>query len=351
MQKNKRIKILFFGNIPTTDKRSIGGATVLAKEILDFISKSDDLEVKHHQIRQFWRSKFQLIDYFIWIFYFPFVIRKYDIISFHVTDDFHQTVSPILWLWTKLFNKITVYHFFGGDFPLQYERQPGFLKKIWRKTFLRSDLLLMETKQMIKYFNQLGFNNIKWLPNSRKRMYQTPPDRTYNKRFVFISRVVPQKGVDVIVEAAKQLPDAYQLHLYGPIDNKYYSDNHFDSSIVAYKGIIAPENIEQVLNQYDVLMLPTFFEGEGYPGIIIEALSFGMPVITTHWRAIPEIIQDQYNGIVIPTNNSQALIEAINKLDTATYQKLSKNAFKSFENFDRDLVFSNVVAYYKEMMQ
>ena len=106
METKKKTKVLFFANIPVpNEERSIGGATVLAKNILNYIVLDSRIQVTHQPIRTFWRNKLQLIDYFFWIFWFPFVGRKFDVISFHGTKDFHFTIAPILWLWAKALNK------------------------------------------------------------------------------------------------------------------------------------------------------------------------------------------------------------------------------------------------------
>src|SRR5699024_2053756 len=125
MKNKQKPSVLFFANIPVLEEeRSIGGATVLAENILNFLKDDDRVKLEHQQIRRFWRNKLQLIDYFLWIFKFPIKARKFDVISFHGTKDFHFTIAPLLWIWAKLMDKKIIYHFFGGNFMEQYEAMP-----------------------------------------------------------------------------------------------------------------------------------------------------------------------------------------------------------------------------------
>ena len=78
------------------------------------------------------------------------------------------------------------------------------------------------------------------------------------------------------------------------------------------------------MSEYNILILPTYWIGEGYPGIIIEAQSIGMPVISTLWGAIPELIEDHVNGILVPIKDEQALLNAILRITQSEYEKFSR---------------------------
>ena len=346
---SKKINVLFFGNTPNNNEsKSFGGATILALNILNYIKNSNDYHVTHYNIRKTWIPKLHLIDHLFWIFKFPFVIKEKDIISFHTTWDFNFTVGPILWLISKIYRKKIVYHFFGGDFHEHYSKLPSVLKKIYFNTILKSDTLFFETNESLRYFEKLGVKNLEWLPNAREKMISVLEDKLFRKKFVFISRIIPEKGVDEIIRVSNELNDDFTFDLYGPIDKRYMGVNSFIGGKAKYKGEIKPSEVGSILKQYDILVLPTFFSGEGYPGIIIEALSYGIPVITTNWKAIPEIIIDGYNGILISPQNSDELRKAIESIDTSNYNVFRVNAFKSFDNFDSEIVFKKIIKSYSD---
>jgi glycosyltransferase involved in cell wall biosynthesis len=343
----EKTKVLFFANIPVENEdRSIGGATVLAEKIKNHLSTDERINLSHVQIRSFWRNKLQLIDYFIWAFTFPFHLRNIDVVSFHGTKDFHFTIAPMLWIWAKLFNKKVCYHFFGGNFHEQYEAFPSFIKYLLKKTILNSDTVFFETLEMLKYFEKQHIKNSVWLPNSREAVITTVARKEFRKKFVFISRVIPQKGIVEIIEAANELPQDYTIDVYGPIDDRHYTEKLFKNSKATYKGLLDPKDVITKLLEYDVLLLPSYFSGEGYPGIIIEALSLAMPVIATKWKALPEIITNEHNGSLIDIKNANQLKNAILNFNKENYPSYSNNALDSFRNFDSAVVFNKIIERY-----
>ncbi|MCZ2101948.1 MAG: glycosyltransferase family 4 protein [Chitinophagales bacterium] len=347
MIKPAKIKILFLANTPVVGiPASFGGATVLAQEILSYLDRDERIEVQAYPLRRTWKPKWHILDHLLWVFKFPWIARKLDIVSMHATWDYTFTTAPLLWLWAKLMNKKVVYHFFGGNFHEQYEVLPSFLKWVYKNTLLKSDTLFLETKALVTYFSELGVSNVQWLPNARRAAPLKRDDKPFERRFVFISRVIPEKGISEIMEAAGQLPMGYIVDVYGPMDDRYFHENDFHSVRLNYKGVLNPDQVTNILSQYDVLLLPTWFQYEGYPGIVLEALSLGIPVISTYWNAIPEIIEDGFNGKLIHIKNSKELLNAILYFNQENYKNFSKNALNSFEAFDCDVVFQKIVNSY-----
>lgn len=339
-------KVLFLANIPKTgEPRSIGGATVLAQRMLEYLKVNSAIEVHHKNIRTLWRHKLMLLEYILWLFKFPFVVKNVDVVSIHGTKDVHFTVGGFLILWCKLLGKTSIYHFFGGNFHLQYSKAPGFVQWFLKKTILNADTVFFETKQQITFFKKQQIDTV-WLPNARHRPQHVSLKKPFTHSFVFVSRIVPSKGVNELVEAARTLPDPYKITLYGPIDDRHYSHTIFNNSPVQYKGELAPDQVVTTLASHDVLVLPSYFEGEGYPGIIIEALSLGMPVITTQWRSLPEIVTNNDNGLLIPIQNTQALVAAITSFNTSNYAAFQQRALASFDNFDTAIVFKKLISAY-----
>jgi len=79
----------------------------------------------------------------------------------------------------------------------------------------------------------------------------------------------------------------------------------------------------------DILILTSV--EEGMPTVIIEALALGKPVIVTRVGGIPEIIKNEFNGLLIPPKSPEHVAKAVYKLlnDEKLYTKLSSNASKS----------------------
>ena len=69
------------------------------------------------------------------------------------------------------------------------------------------------------------------------------------------------------------------------------------------------------------MILPTYHVGEGYPGIIIEAFSIGMPVISTYWNSIPELISHNKNGLLVPIKDLDSLVNSISFYNQKNYKQ------------------------------
>ncbi|MDB6032936.1 MAG: hypothetical protein JWM16_3274 [Verrucomicrobiales bacterium] len=70
--------------------------------------------------------------------------------------------------------------------------------------------------------------------------------------------------------------------------------------LVKYLGFASGETKRTLFIESDCLCFPTWYPAEGLPIVLIEAMAFGLPVITTRWRAIPEFFPKGYGGIVEP---------------------------------------------------
>lgn len=265
---------------------------------------------------------------------FLFRFYKYEVISIHATWEFHLIVGPFVCFISKLFRKKVIYHFFGGKWHKKYDEYPVLLKRILNGTILKSDYKLMETKMMIAYFQKENIRNLIWFPNARKPHPEITNTVNFKKKCVFISRVTPTKGVNTILEVSNKLPEGYEIDIYGPLNKYYYNKKSFEDYRVSYKGVLQEAQVMETLKKYDLLLLPTYHPGEGYPGIIIEALSVGRPVITTRWNALGELVTSDFNGKLIPTKSVNGLKNAIEFFNTENYKDYSKNALTSFEQFN-----------------
>ena len=340
-------KVLILGNIPTNHPNSIGGATVLTNRIVKYLKKKDDISITFLCLRKRWKSKWQIIDYLFLLVKFPFIILKYDIISIHGSRDVHMTIGPFLVFYCKLFKKKVVYHFFGGNFHKDFENINEIFKKILLKTIFNSNNVLLETKEMIHFFSGKCKAKLVWFPNARKKQNNIKI-KSFEKKFVFISQVTRSKGIDNLIKIVDKLPTDYVLDIYGPL-GKEYSKIFFKDKNLNYCGILKPNEVLEKLKEYDVLVLPTLYSNEGYPGIIIEALSCGKPVIATDLNSIREVIDQYKEGILFDKNSEIQLMNAFIFFNDKNYSDFCLNSMKKFIKFDEEIVFSKLYECYLEL--
>jgi len=135
------------------------------------------------------------------------------------------------------------------------------------------------------------------------------------------------------------LDEDISIDIFGPLDAEY-TPSFFENSggdQITYKGVLSRHDVDRELWEYDALILPTRWYGEGYPGVILEAYAHGMPVITTQWQSIPEIV-DENSGILVEPSDVEGFADAVNRLhrDSSLYMRLQQGAREKAQLFSEE---------------
>jgi glycosyltransferase involved in cell wall biosynthesis len=137
-----------------------------------------------------------------------------------------------------------------------------------------------------------------------------------------VGHVKATKGIYEIIEAAEMFDSNVVVDIYGPLDEGV-SDSAFRGGNVHYKGQLDSAQVISTMRQYDGLLMPTYYVGEGYPGVILEAYCAGVPVIATRWRSIPEIV-DETSGILIEPKSAEQLAQAMQELINSSEKRATR---------------------------
>ena len=88
------------------------------------------------------------------------------------------------------------------------------------------------------------------------------------------------------------------------------------SGCVQYAGFVSGEQKDRLLRSADMFCFPTFYPNENQPVNLIEAMAFGLPVLTTRWRSLPEVFPEGYPGLVdvrSPEQIASGLLELLSQ--------------------------------------
>jgi glycosyltransferase involved in cell wall biosynthesis len=137
-------------------------------------------------------------------------------------------------------------------------------------------------------------------------------------RFIIVGRLIKEKGVGLYIDAAKKLKSQFknvEFHLIGrPPDDNPSSLSETALSEYGTQGLVVyhghQTNVISLLSKADIFVLPSYYR-EGVPRSILEALSLGMPIITTLMPGCRETVDDGKNGFLIPPEELEPLIEAM----------------------------------------
>ena len=125
-----------------------------------------------------------------------------------------------------------------------------------------------------------------------------------------------EKGLREAVDACRDLPSDCCLNVYGPIMPNTDLSVSDGQDRAVYRDVLTQEEVTDALARHDVLVLPTYWEVEGYPGIVLEALQCGLPVIATSWGSVPEVVEHGRSGLLVPPRSASAVRAAIERVTT-----------------------------------
>lgn len=185
---------------------------------------------------------------------------------------------------------------------------PGLRGAIVRFVASNAHAYLVQSASAVVSARRRGVERVYWTPNSR-RMRAIPEsiERTRCSRFVFVGQVCEEKGVFVLLQAARGLgAHGIVVDLYGPLVRGMRVEDLRGVPGVRYCGVLEPDAVVDVLRQYDALVFPSFYAGEGQPGAILDAYSAGIPVVYARGNEIESIV-DQRTGIGVPPRDANAL--------------------------------------------
>ncbi len=259
--------------------------------------------------------------------------RKCDVIALHLGPYAVPWLGAYSLLLCRLFGPRLVVRLFGGVCLTERSGVRGWLFRF----VLRRSTYLAQTHSMVDVAKRQGLPRVRWFPTSRPLMEGLIHDNRSKdcRKFVYAGWVSPDKGIPELIQAGARLKiDGLTVDVFGvPAAGIAMSD--FDHQrTVRYQGVLTPGTVGRKLIEYDALIFPSHYIGEGYPGVIVEAFHAGLPVIATRWRHIPELVNDTC-GILFEPKDVSGLTAAIERMamDRGMFQELREGVRAQSDRF------------------
>lgn len=174
--------------------------------------------------------------------------------------------------------------------------------------------------------------------------------------FIFVGRLVGDKGIYELVKAFSQLetPNA-KLLLVGPFESELdpllpdtflTMQTNPNIILVGFQSDVRP-----YFAISDCLVFPSY--REGFPNVVMQAGAMGLPSIVTDINGCNEIIVEGENGAIIPVKNVASLVEAMQKMcsDKANYEQLQQNARAMIQSrYEQQVVWEALLAEYNSLL-
>lgn len=280
-----------------------------------------------------------------------------DLIHTHVSERgsvFRQAITTCIAL---LFHKPVIMHTHGPEFHLFYAKLPTLLKQGLSLVFQQCSHFIVLSESWKKYYiENLGLkeDRVTVLPNAIK-FPSLIPDRSNRSvvTILFLGRIGHRKGAFDLVQAFAELTPEQQsrskLIMAGDGDVPELCSLVKKLNLDSFINVLDWVNSEQrdvLLAQADIFLLPSY--NEGLPMSVLEAMSWGLPVITTPVGGIPEIIISNENGLLVTPGDIQNLTICIQSLleNEKLRFSLGRAARRSLTGFDIDNYIESLVGIY-----
>lgn len=165
---------------------------------------------------------------------------------------------------------------------------------------------------------------------------------------IYVGGVTVEKGCDTILAAAKQLPDM-KFHLVGGPSPELKAAEK-PENVILY-GDQKKEFVQEILPTADVFLFLSRYWGEGFSNALAEAMAAGLPCVVTDWAANADMIEGQ-GGVVIPQQNAQALVQALDSLREQSVRQSMRdwNVNKVKTTYLAPVVLEQMTKFYEQVI-
>jgi glycosyltransferase involved in cell wall biosynthesis len=281
--------------------------------------------------------------------------EEYDVVDANLPDPFGSLCA---WLACVLRRKplVVTYHAdivkegaLAGAFKLLYSPIQGLVLGRAERILVTSPNYARESRTLAPYMGK-----VEVAPSfiDPRRFNPGADGSALRKRFggrvvLFVGRLVPYKGVEYLLEAAKAVADAtFVVVGDGPL-RASLEERAAGLGNVVFAGQVSEEALPAYYAACDVFVLPSVTRQEAFGLVLVEAMACGKPVVSTDFSGMPYVVGD--GGITVPPGDAKALADAVSKVlrDRALASELAlRGRRRVAELFTRDAVCARVRGIY-----
>ena len=244
----------------------------------------------------------------------------------------------------KCFRLRIVFHLHGKG--INKNAQNSFIKKFLYKRILNNSDVICLSKILTNDIKGIFRGTPFIVPNAIASSKKFLPSKKVNNsvpQILYLSNYIKSKGVLILIEALNILKEkgySFSARLVGGPENL---------SIEELESILIKKNLSKEIKvtgplynaakitefqNADLFVFPTFYEKEAFPLVLLEALQFEIPIITTFEGGIPDMILNNQSGLLVEGQNVEMLADKIALLlnDSAKRNELATNGYANFKN-------------------
>lgn len=239
--------------------------------------------------------------------------------------------------------------------------KPGMIQMlaIWlyRIGLKRAQCVFCQNQENLEFIKEkrIAKDNIKLLPGSGVNLQdfslQEYPDDT-SVKFVFIARIMREKGADEYFQAAEIIRKKYpqtEFHICGFCEENYIEklEKLQNKGIIQYHGMV--QNIKEVLKEMHCVVLPSSYH-EGMSNVLLEGAATGRPLIATDVPGCRECLRNEISGYLVKPQSVEDLVDKMERFLRISWDNKKKMGLEARDwvekYFDRQQVIN---AYMSEI--
>jgi glycosyltransferase involved in cell wall biosynthesis len=230
------------------------------------------------------------------------------------------------WLFPK-----TVFHFHAGGLSQLYPSLPFWLKPFFKLAYSRPDVSIRLSElnpedgkaldARIEHVIPCGIPDLRPVPGIPSATAAGPLGPV---GILFVGILCESKGVTVLLDACGELAAQgadFRVEIMGRFENPDFERATLEQverrglkDRVRFLGVLVGSEKVAAFSRAGIFCFPSFYESETFGLVLLEAMCFSLPIVTTRWRGIPSVVTDGENGFLAPINDSAAVAESLLRL-------------------------------------
>jgi glycosyltransferase involved in cell wall biosynthesis len=213
------------------------------------------------------------------------------------------------------------------------------------------------TMLQLKY--NLDVDRAVYIPNGVEKRFFVP--REYGDRgtlrMLYAGTWLDQRGIfyirDALRKLVKQIP-GLTMTFAGCGATATAIEEFFGDELrghVEVRPVVASEKMQELYAEHDIFLFPSLMEG--LPSVLLEAMASGMPVITTETCGMPDVVENEFNGLLIPPGDAAAMEGAVGRLASSVElrRKLGEAARETMKRCSWERAGKQLVGLFHHIIQ
>lgn len=292
------------------------------------------------------------------------LFQQYKKIIRHLTPDLilTYTIKPNIYgtFAARLCKRDVIVTITGIGSSLTYSKLKYFIRFLYKLACEKANYIVFQNESNHSLFIQhhlVDKQKTMIVPGSGVNINRFTPAKVERNdsviRFLYIGRIMKEKGIEEYVEAAKNVKLFYpntEFQIIGAFEEEKYRTFIHTNPHVTYLGI--SKDVRHEIKQADCIVLPSYHEGMS--NALLEAAAMEKPLLASNIPGCKEIIEDGYNGYLFKVKSVESLKEKLiqfMELEKLEREQMGKNSRKKVEaHFDRKIVITKYLKIIHEML-